>query len=162
GRRAEVDFVADAIQIAKAMGTPVKVLWPREEDIRHDFYRPASYNVLHAGLDKEGMPVAWSHRIVGPSILSRVFPQMVKDGLDGSSVEGAIEHPYELRNVLVDYHLQETGIPVGFWRSVGHSQNAFVVESFLDELAALAKQDPYEYRRKLCTRSPRLKAVLEL
>jgi isoquinoline 1-oxidoreductase beta subunit len=162
GRRAERDFVIEAATLAKAMGAPVKVVWSREDDLRHDYYRPASYNVLRGGVAADGAPVGWSHRIVSPSIMTRMFPQFVKDGLDHSSVEGADDLPYDIPNLLVDYHLHDTGIPVGFWRSVGHSQNAFVIECFLDELAALAKQDPYEYRRKLCTKAPRLKAALEL
>lgn len=162
GRRAETDFVAEAVELAKATGAPIKVVWSREDDIRRDFYRPASYNTLRAGIGKDGAPVAWSHRIVSPSIMTRIFPQLVKNGVDHSSVEGATELPYAIPSVLVEYHLHDTGIPVGFWRSVGHSQNAYIVECFLDELAALAKQDPYEYRRKLMAGAPRLKAALEL
>jgi isoquinoline 1-oxidoreductase beta subunit len=162
GRRFETDFVAEAVALAKATGAPVKVVWSREDDLRHDFYRPASYNTLRGGIGKDGAPVAWTHRIVSPSIMSRVFPNLVKGGIDHSSVEGAVELPYVVPNVQVEYHLHDTGIPVGFWRSVGHSQNAFVTECFLDELAALAKQDPYEYRRKLMTGAPRLKAAMEL
>ena len=162
GRRFEQDFVIESVQISKEMGAPVKVTWSREDDLRHDFYRPGSYNVLRGAVGKDGMPVAWTHRIVGPSIFSRVFPRLLKDGLDPSSVEGAANLAYSTPNVLVDYHMQDTGVPVGFWRSVGHSQNAFVSESFLDELAALGKQDPFELRRKLLAGSPRLLAVLEL
>jgi isoquinoline 1-oxidoreductase beta subunit len=163
GRRSEMDFIIDALEIAKEMpGTPVKVIWTREEDLRHDFYRPASYNVLRGGVSKDGKPVAWSHRIVSPSIMTRVFPQFVKNGIDNSSVEGAIDLPYGTPNVLVDYHMHETGVPVGFWRSVGHSQNAFISESFFDELCALTKQDPFETRRALMTGAPRLKAAMEL
>jgi isoquinoline 1-oxidoreductase beta subunit len=163
GRKFEQDFIIEAIEVAKELaGTPVKLVWSREDDMRHDFYRPCSYNEFSAGLGKDGMPVAWSHRIVGPSIMTRVFPNQVKDGLDHSSVEGAADMPYGVPNVRVDYHLQDAGVPVGFWRSVGHSQNAFVVECFIDELAAAAKQDPFEYRRKLLEKQPRMKAVLEL
>lgn len=163
GRKFEADFVAEAAQIAKEMrGTPIKLIWSREDDMRHDFYRPATYNVFRGGVGKDNMPVAWAHRVVGPSIMSRVFPQYVRGGLDHSSLEGAEDLPYAVPNLLVDYHLQETGVPVGFWRSVGHSQNAFVTEGFIDELAALGKQDPFELRRTLLAGSPRLKAVLEL
>jgi isoquinoline 1-oxidoreductase beta subunit len=162
GRRAEVDFVIEALEASKQMDAPVKLVWTREDDIRHDFYRPLAYHVLRAGLDKSGSPIAWSHRIVSGSIMSRISPSMVKDGLDHSSVEGAIETHYAIPNVLVDYHLHDSGVPVGFWRSVGHSTNAFVKESFIDELAVLAKQDPYEYRKKLLTGAPRLVGVLDL
>lgn len=162
GRKFEIDAVTEALQVAKATGKPVKVMWTREDDMRHDFYRPVSYHALRGAVGRDGVPVAWSHRIVSPSIMTRVFPHTVKDGLDKSSVEGATELPYALPNVSVDYHLQDTGIPVGFWRSVGHSQNAFVTESFLDELAALGKQDPFELRKKLLAGSPRLLAALTL
>lgn len=163
GRRFEQDFVAEAVEVAKEMkGVPVKVAWSREDDIRHDFYRPASYNVLRAGIGKDNTPVAWTHRIVSPSVFSRVFPTQMKDGIDHAAVEGAIDLPYGTPNVLVDYQMHDTGIPVGFWRSVGHSLNAFITESFFDEVAALGKQDPYELRKKLMTSSPRLLGALEL
>jgi isoquinoline 1-oxidoreductase beta subunit len=162
GRRFEQDFITDGIQIAKEMGVPVKVVWTREDDITHDFYRPATWNLLRGAIGKDGAVLAWTHRIVGPSIMSRVFPNQVKGGLDRSSLEGATELPYAIANLRVDYHLLDTGVPVGFWRSVGHSQNAFVTECFFDELAALGKQDPLELRRRLMTKEPRLKAALEL
>lgn len=162
GRRAEQDFVAEAVEISKAVGAPVKVIWSREDDMQHDFYRPATYNVLNAGLDKDGWPVAWTHRIVGPSIMARVFPDMVKKGLDPTSVEGAANLPYAIPHILVDYILKDLGVPVGFWRSVGNSQNAFIVESFIDEVAAAAGKDPFELRRHLLSKAPRHKAVLEL
>ncbi len=163
GRRFETDFGIQAVEIAKAMpGVPIKLLWSREDDMGHDFYRPASYSALKGGVGKDGKPVAWSHRIVAPSIFSRVFPNMVKEGIDHAAVEGAVEMPYGTPNVRVDYHMHETGVPVGFWRSVGHSINAFVVESFFDELCALGKQDPFEARKALITGQPRLKAVVEL
>ncbi len=162
GRRFEQDFLAEAVQISKAVGAPVKLIWSREEDMTHDFYRPAVYNRISAGLDKNGMPVAWTHRIVCASIMSRAIPQMVKNGIDPTSVEGAKELPYAIPNVHVDYVMKETGVPVGFWRSVGSSHTAFAVESFLDELAAAAGKDPYEFRRQLLEKSPREKGVLEL
>ncbi|MFO0589259.1 MAG: xanthine dehydrogenase family protein molybdopterin-binding subunit [Polyangiaceae bacterium] len=163
GRRFEQDFAMDALEVAKAMpGVAVKLLWTREDDIRHDFYRPASYNVLKGGVDKAGKPVAWSHRIVSPSIMTRVFPNSMKGGVDRSAVEGAVELPYGTPNVLVDYHLHDTGVPVGFWRSVGHSINAFVTEGFFDELCALGKQDPFEARKAALASNPRLKGALVL
>jgi isoquinoline 1-oxidoreductase beta subunit len=117
---------------------------------------------MRAGLGADGRPVAWTHRIVAPSIMSRVFPNMVQNGLDGEAVEGGMEVPYAVPNVHVDYALTDTGIPVGFWRSVNNSYNAFAVESFIDELAAAAKADPFEYRRGLLTNAPRHRGVLEL
>ena len=161
GRRGETDFVTDAVEISKAMGAPVKVTWPREEDTQHDFYRPASYSRFSATLDANGTPTAWTNRIVSPSIFLRIRGS-VKDNLDGTSVEGAADIPYSIPNILVDYQLTETGIPVGFWRSVGDSQNGFFTESFMDELAAAAKKDPYEFRRNLLAKEPRHLGVLEL
>jgi isoquinoline 1-oxidoreductase beta subunit len=162
GRRFELDFIQEALETSKAVGAPVKVIWSREDDTRNEFYRPVSYHRLRAGLDANQRPVAWTHRVAAPSIMARVFPDTVQNGLDGEAVEGAIEMPYGVANVHVDYVLTDTGIPVGFWRSVNHSYNAFVVESFIDELAHAAGQDPYEYRRGLLGNAPRYLRVLEL
>lgn len=162
GRRFELDFIIEALEASKAAGTPVKVVWSREDDIQHAQYRPANYHVLRAGLDAGGKPVAWTHRIVAPSIMARLFPQTIRNGLDGEAVEGGVDLPYAVGNVHVDYQLTDTGIPVGFWRSVNNSFNAFAVEGFIDELAAAAKQDPYEYRRGLLANAPRHRGVLEL
>ncbi|MGH7906681.1 MAG: molybdopterin cofactor-binding domain-containing protein [Candidatus Binataceae bacterium] len=162
GRRSEQDFVAQAVEISKAIKAPVQVIWPREEDVQHDFYRPAFYNVLNGGLDKKGNPVAWSHRIVGPSILEQMSPGRVHNGIDPTSVEGAAQIPYDIPNITVDYVLDDPGIPVGFWRSVGHSFTGYVVESFVDEMAAAAKKDPYQFRAGLLRKSPRHLRVLEL
>ncbi|HEX9349357.1 MAG TPA: xanthine dehydrogenase family protein molybdopterin-binding subunit [Gemmatimonadales bacterium] len=162
GRRFELDFIMEALETSKAAGAPVKVIWSREDDIQHAQYRPANYHQLRAGLDASGRPVAWTHRIVAPSIMARMFPQTVKNGLDGEAVEGGVGLPYAVPNVHVDYQLTDTGIPVGFWRSVNNSFNAFAVEGFIDELAAAAKQDPYEYRRTLLANAPRDRGVLEL
>ena len=162
GRRFELDFIREALEVSKAVNAPVKVVWSREDDMRHAQYRPASLHRLAAALDAKGQPVAWTHRVVAPSIMARVFPDTVKDGLDGEAVEGAVGMPYAIPNVQVDYLLTDTGIPVGFWRSVNNSYNAFAVESFVDELAHAAKQDPFEYRRSLLTNAPRHRTVLEL
>src|SRR5437870_7285244 len=162
GRRFELDFIQEALETSKAVGVPVKVIWSREDDIRNAQYRPANYHVLHAGLDAAGHPAAWTHRIVAPSIMARVFPDTIKNGLDGEAVEGGVGMPYTIPNVHVDYLLTDTGIPVGFWRSVNNSFNAFAVESFIDELAAAAKQDPVAYRRSLLSKAPRHLAVVEL
>jgi isoquinoline 1-oxidoreductase subunit beta len=162
GRRFELDFIREALETSKAAGAAVKVIWSREDDTRNAQYRPASYHRMQAGLDAGGQPVAWTHRIVAPSIMARVFPDTVKNGLDGEAVEGGVEMPYTVPNVHVDYVLTDTGIPVGFWRSVNNSYNAFVVESFIDELAHAAKQDPYAYRRDLLGKAPRHLRVLNL
>jgi isoquinoline 1-oxidoreductase beta subunit len=161
GRRGEQDFVADAVETSKAVNAPVKVIWSREDDIRHDFYRPATYNVFRAALDARGIPVAWMHRIVAPSIRAQRGGAL-RDGIDPSMVEGAANLPYAIPNLQVEYIHKDLGIPVGFWRSVGASQNAFITESFMDELAAVAARDPFEFRRDLLSKAPRHRGVLEL
>jgi isoquinoline 1-oxidoreductase beta subunit len=162
GRRAETDFVADAVEISKAVKAPIKVIWTREDDIRHDFYRPAVYARMRAALNEHGELLAWTHRIVGPSILSRVNPAGIRKGIDPTSVEGAANQPYSIPNVHVDYVVENIGVPVGFWRSVGNSFTAFMVESFIDEVAHAAGADPYMFRKKLLRQSPRHLRVLEL
>jgi isoquinoline 1-oxidoreductase beta subunit len=162
GRRAEQDFIAEAVEISKAAGAPVQVTWSREDDMQQDFYRPAVYCKLVAGLDANGWPVALKSRIVCPSIMSRFFPGSVKNGLDESSVEGQANSKYAIPNFLVEYVLTETGVPVGFWRSVGNSQNGFIVESFIEELAHASGKDSVEFRRKLLADAPRHRGVLEL
>jgi isoquinoline 1-oxidoreductase beta subunit len=162
GRRFEMDFIQEALETSKAVGAPVKVIWSREDDVQHEWYRPASYHRMRAGLDGDNRAAAWTDRVVAPSIMARVFPNSVQNGLDGEAVEGGVEMPYVIPHVQVDYVLADTGIPVGFWRSVNHSYNAFAVESFIDELAHAAGQDPYEYRRGLLANAPRYLRVLEL
>src|SRR5262245_25825828 len=163
GRRLEVDFIAKAVEVAKQVDGPVKLIWSREEDIQHDMYRPYFYDRLHAGLDANGMPVAWSHRLCGSSVVARYFPPAFKDGYDFDTVDGAKEMPYSIANVRVEYVRHEPpGIPTSWWRSVGPSRNIFVVESFIDELAAAAKKDPVDYRRALLDKSPRALGVLNL
>jgi isoquinoline 1-oxidoreductase beta subunit len=161
GRRGEVDFIIDAVETSKAVGAPVKVMWTREDDIQHGFYRPATYNLFRAALDEQGMPAAWWSRVVGPGIL--IQKRRAQPGtIDAAAMEGVRNFPYDIPNVLVEWTNKDLGIPLGFWRSVGPSQNAFITESFIDELAHLAGKDPYEYRRALLGKSPRHKAVLEL
>jgi isoquinoline 1-oxidoreductase beta subunit len=163
GRRLEEDGAVRAVQIAQHVDGPVKVVWTREEDIQHDMYRPYWFDRFSAGLDDKGMPVAWSHRFAGSSIIARYLPPAFKDGLDPDTTEGAIDLPYALPNVHVEYlRVEPPGIPTAFWRSVGPSHNVFVVESFMDELAAAAKQDPLAYRLALLDKAPRAKAVLAL
>jgi isoquinoline 1-oxidoreductase subunit beta len=159
GRRFETDYVGEAVEISKAIGAPVKVTWSREDDIQHDYYRTASHAHFTASLDADGWPVVWANRIACPSLMSRFGP--VKDNLDKRSVEICDSVPYAIPNILVDYQLTSTGVPIGFWRSVGASQNGFFLESFIDEVAVAGKKDPYELRRRLLVKSPRHLAVLE-
>ena len=161
GRRFEVDFVLDAVALSRAVGAPVKVVWSREDDLAHDFYRPAAVHRLVAAFDGK-TPSAWQHRIASPSIQRRLAPDTVKAGIDRTVVEGVRELPYAIPNVAVDCALVETGVPVGYWRSVGSSGNAFVVESFVDELADAAGEDPLAFRRRLLAGQPRHLRVLEL
>jgi len=161
GRRLEFDMVTQAVKIARQVPAPVKVLWTREEDIQHDMYRPYYYDKISAGLDANGKPLAWQHRIVGSSILARFAPPAFKNGLDPDAVEVAADLPYDLPNQLVDYVRQEPrAIPTAFWRGVGPTRSTFVVESFIDELAAEAKVDPVKYRRDLLGKTPRALNVL--
>ena len=161
GRRGEQDFIVDAVETAKAVGVPVKVMWTREDDITHGFYRPATYNVFRAAVDGQGKPVAWWNRVVGPGIL--VQKGRAQAGtIDPAAVEGLRNMPYDVANVRVEWNNKDFGVPIGFWRSVGPSQNAFIVESFVDELAHAAGKDPVEFRRGLLGTSPRHRAVLDL
>jgi isoquinoline 1-oxidoreductase beta subunit len=163
GRRLEFDMATQALKIGKALGVPVKVTWSREEDIQHDMYRPCYYDKLSAGLDANGKPVAWTHRIVGSSVLARFAPPAFKDGIDPDAVEVASDLPYDLPNQLVDYvRLEPHDVPTAFWRGVGPTRGTFVVESFIDELAIQAKADPVEYRRALLGKSPRARNVLDV
>ncbi len=161
GRRLEYDFIVQAALIAKQAKQPVKVVWSREEDIQHDMYRPYYYDRLSAGLNEQGMPIAWSHRIVGSSIMARFFPPAFKDGIDPDAVDGAIDMPYAIENKRIEYVREEPpGIPTAFWRGVGPTHNVYVVESFIDELAAIAKKDPVDYRRAMLGNNPRALYVL--
>ncbi|PYQ22140.1 MAG: twin-arginine translocation pathway signal protein [Acidobacteria bacterium] len=166
GRRATPtsDFVREAVHVAKAAGAPVKVIWTREDDMHGGYYRPAYYHALAGGVDASGNLLAWSHRIVGQSILAGTpFEQaMVKNGIDDTAVEGASDLPYAIPNLSVEYHPMKVGVPVLWWRSVGHSHTAFATECFLDELAAAGGKDPFELRRALLAKAPRHKGVLEL
>ncbi|AKJ30268.1 xanthine dehydrogenase family protein molybdopterin-binding subunit [Caldimonas brevitalea] len=162
GRRLEVDFITQAVAFARQTRGPVKFVWSREEDIQHDMFRPYYYDRLAAGLDDKGLPVAWSHRVTASSIMSRFAPEAVKDGVDSDAVEGARDLPYSIENVQVDYVRHEPPVPTAFWRGVGPTHNIFVVESFIDELAAAAGRDPVDYRRALLAKVPRLRAVLDL
>jgi isoquinoline 1-oxidoreductase beta subunit len=173
GRRLEVDYVTEAVLVAKELGRPVQVIWSREDDTQHDFYRPATAHALSAVLGKDGMPLAWRQRIATQSIIRNWIPGWMPDfamslagaldhGVDPSAVEGSADLPYAVPNLLVDWRELASPVPVGFWRSVGHSQNSFVTESFVDELAHAAGRDPVAYRRALLQHQPGVLAVLEL
>ncbi len=164
GRRSEQDFVIEAVEISKLLGAPVKVLWTREDDIQHDFYRPITLNKLSAHLDANGMPLAIRHSIAAPSLLDRFVPfsKVVLRGKDPTAVDGVLDNKYRIPNFELNYANVDTGIPVGFWRSVGYSQNVFVSECFLDEIALAGNQNPYQLRRTLLQDNPRLLRTLEL
>jgi isoquinoline 1-oxidoreductase beta subunit len=167
GRRAnpKSDFLVEAAAIAKAIGgkAPVKLVWGREDDMKAGWYRPMYFHTLKAGLDAQGNLVAWKHVIVGQSILTGTAfePMMVKDGVDGTSVEGAANLPYVIPNLAVELHSPKIGVPTQWWRSVGSTHTAFATECFLDEVARATKKDPYQLRRALLGKHPRHKAVLE-
>lgn len=162
GRRLETDYVLEAVQIAKALKAPVQLLWTREDDIQHGFYRPTSYHALRGGLDASGQLTAWTHRVVTPSILQRVYPAAIKNGIDGAALEGIRNMPYAIPNVQTEGHIAQTPVPVGWWRAVYNVQNAFANEGFISELASAAQVDPYQFRRRLLNQSPRLQGVLDL
>ncbi|MCX7078732.1 MAG: xanthine dehydrogenase family protein molybdopterin-binding subunit, partial [Pseudomonas sp.] len=168
GRRANPssDFVSEAVQVAKAAQAPVKTVWAREDDVRGGYYRSAFLHQARIGLGADGLPIAWKHVLVGQSIMAGTPFEAgyVKNGIDGTSVEGLADGPYMkgLANHQVDLHSPKTGIPVLWMRSVGHSHTAFVVESLIDELATAAGKDPVEYRRILLKDHPRHLGVLNL
>jgi isoquinoline 1-oxidoreductase beta subunit len=166
GRRANPasDFVTEATEVAKAAKVPVKVVWTREDDLHGGWYRPMWYDHFAAGLDASGNPVAWTHTIVGQSILTGTMFESfgVQKGIDSSSVEGAADILYGIPNLQVDLHSPKNEVPVQWWRSVGHSHTGFSVEAFLDELAHAGGKDPYQLRRTLLAGQPRMLAVLDL
>jgi isoquinoline 1-oxidoreductase subunit beta len=148
--------VDEAIEVAKAAGVPIKLTWSREDDMQHDIYRPASLTHFSAGLDSDGWPVAWTARVASPSFSG------LQNGVDRNGVDGIASVLYEIPNIRVEYHPPEAGIPVGYWRSVGCSQNTFFTECFIDEMAAAGGKDPVELRRRLLAKQPRLLGVLNL
>ncbi|MBT8079678.1 MAG: xanthine dehydrogenase family protein molybdopterin-binding subunit [Gammaproteobacteria bacterium] len=167
GRRAvpDSDYVAEAVTIAKAIGgrAPVKLIWTREDDMRAGRYRPMSHHVLEGGVDDSGEVSAWRHKVTMQSFMAgTAFEAMIQNGIDGSSVEGARNLPYAIENMRVELQPAENGVPTLWWRSVGHSHNAFATEAFFDEMAHLAGKDPYEYRRDLLAEHPRYLQVLDL
>ncbi len=163
GRRLEYDYVTQAVRIAQHVDGPVKVIWTREEDMQHGFYRPYYLDRMTAGLDARGRPLVWTHRIVGPSILARFAPPFFKDGIDPDAVDAAVQLLYDIPAIQVEYvRHEEPVVNTGFWRGVGPTHNVFVIESFVDELAVAAKADPVAYRRALLNSAPRARAVLDL
>ena len=161
GRRGETDYVKQSLILAKALGKPIKVTWMREEDMQHDFYRPASMSRFQIGLNKDGFPISWNNQLASPSILKRFFAPMAWFNIDPLSTEGADEIPYVIEDFNIDYSEVDSGVPVGFWHSVGSSFNAFFTESAIDEAAHLAQQDQFDYRMKLLSGKPRFQKVLE-
>ena len=155
------DYIEQAVRIAKAVGGPVKLVWSREEDIQHDYYRPISSAKFKAGLDAAGTPVAWSTRIAGQSILATANPAALKNNMDMGFLVTFTDNPYSVANLHVDYGMRNTHVPAGYWRSVNHSQNGYFRECFVDEMAKAAGQDPYEFRRKLLSAAPKQLAVLD-
>ena len=168
GRRANTvsDYIVEAVSIAKAFGadgTPIKLQWTREDDIRGGLYRPMYFHRLEAGLNAQNELTGWHHVIVGQSIMAgTIFAAGMKDGIDPTSVEGAANIAYKIPNVAVELSTAKSGVPVLWWRVVGSSHTTFAVESFIDEVAHAAGTDPFEYRRKLLEHEPRMKGVLEL
>lgn len=161
GRRLEVDVIPAAVLASKAVGKPVKVIWSREEDTTHDTYRPPAYDEVAGAFDASGKLIAWKLDLTGPSITARMFPPVVATAIDPFAVEAAANFPYDVPNVAVNYNREEIGIDVGYWRSVSHALNCFVAESFVDELAHAAAQDPYAFRSVLLRKQPRFKRVLD-
>jgi len=161
GRRREQDFVHDAVELSQRLGRPVQVIWTRADDLQHDYYRPMTLHRLRGGLDASGEPVAWFHRVVGPSVLARRDPTRIHDGIDPLMIDGATSLPYRLPNRRLEYRRADTPVPIGLWRGDGHSHNAFATECFLDELARAGEQDPLELRRRLLAGSPAHLALLD-
>lgn len=170
GRRASAhcDYVLEAVEIARAAAAaghavPIKLVWMREDDLRAGYYRPAFLHRIRAALDADGAVVAWQQRIVGQSILQGTPLQgSIRDGIDGTSIEGAAK-PYAIPNLRIELSTpSDVGVPVQWWRSVGHTHTAFATEVMIDELAAAARRDPYLFRRSLLTAEPRLTGVLDL
>jgi isoquinoline 1-oxidoreductase subunit beta len=166
GRRANPasDYIIEAVEIAQAAKVPVKTVWTREDDIKGGYYRPAYAHNVEIGLDAKGDLTAWQHNIVGQSILSGTPFEafMVKDGIDATSVEGVGDTPYNIPNMAASLHTTKTGVPVLWWRSVGHTHTAFVMETMMDEAAKAAGKDPVEYRKNLLAKHPRIMATLAL
>ena len=162
GRKLELDFIRQAAEIAKVSGMPVKMLWTKEDDITHDFYRPMSVHQMDAALSADGKISALKTKMVSQSVTARAFPAFVKDGNDPFMVEGSANLTYDIPNLEVRNVIEESGIRVGYWRSVSNTLNAFAVESFMDEAAKAAGKDPVAFRLSALSKQPRAAAVLKL
>jgi isoquinoline 1-oxidoreductase beta subunit len=162
GRRLEADMVATAVRIAMHVDGPVKVMWFREEDIRHDIYRPVYRDTISASL-QNGKIVAWKYKISGSAVIARWLPLAFQNGIDIDAVDSAVDMPYDIPNLQVQYvRAEPPAVPTGFWRGVGPNNNVFAVECFMDELARKAGKDPVDFRRGMLDKNPRLKAALDL
>ena len=161
GRRGEADFVTEAVEVSKAVGAPVKVIWSREDDMQHDFYRPISYARMSGAVDASGKATVFTQHIVQQSLMKKLG-SLPPNGVDFISVDGSATLPYDIPNIKVEYTEQDPGIPYGFWRSVGCSFQGFAVEGFIDELATTAGKDPYQFRRDMLAKAPRHRAALDL
>ena len=166
GRRANPvsDYIVEAVEIAREAKVPVKTVWTREDDMQGGYYRPMFVHRVVAGVDATGKIVGWDHTIVGQSIMTGTAfePMMVKNGVDGTSVEGVADTPYDIPNMQTSLHTPQSGVPVLWWRSVGHTHTAFVMETMIDDLAKAAGKDPVAFRRELLTKHPRIANVLTM
>lgn len=163
GRRLDVDTIQQAAKLFRNIRYPVKLVWTREQDLMHDFFRPYYYDRVSAGLDEAGRLVGRTHRVTGSSVMARWAPPAFKNGIDPDSLDCAVETPYDETSVFADYVRHEPeGLTTAWWRGVGATHNLFVIESFVDEMANATGQDPVDFRRKMLTRNPRALAVLEL
>ncbi|MGC1353509.1 MAG: molybdopterin cofactor-binding domain-containing protein, partial [Xanthobacteraceae bacterium] len=162
GRRLEADMVDSAVRVAKHVDAPIKMVWTREEDIQHDIYRPVYRDVISASMSG-GKIVAWKYRVAGSSIMARWFPAGFQKGVDIDAVDSAVDIPYDIPNLQVEYvRAEPPAVPTGFWRGVGPNNNVFAIECFIDELARKAGADPIAFRRNMLDKTPRLKAALAL
>jgi len=161
GRRLDDDYVADAVAVAKAAKVPVKVVWSREDDTKHDFYRSGGMNAMRGAVDLQGNIVGFEHRVVASSVTARWAPVFIKNGQDSYAVEGATTMPYDIKHLTVDFHPLDTGIPVGYWRAPGANVNTFAAESFVDELAHAAGKDPVAFRAAMLPAESRARNVLD-
>jgi isoquinoline 1-oxidoreductase beta subunit len=161
GRRGEADYVTEAVEISKAVKAPVKVIWSREDDMQHDFYRPISYARMQGAVDASGKATVFTQHLVQQSLMKRLG-SLPPNGVDFISMDGSATLPYDIPNLKIEYTEQDPGIPYGFWRSVGASFQGFAVEAFIDELATTAGKDPYQFRHDLLGKAVRHRAVLDL
>ncbi len=161
GGKVEVKVAQEALVISRIVGKPVKHIWSREEDFHNDCFRPGSLHMIEGGLDGQGGLIAWRHKVVVSSIMERLMPALVKDGIDPTAVDGIANMDYSMPNLHVDYVRLDLPIPAGFWRSVGNSSNTFAVESFVDEMAHAAGKDPLEFRLNMLKENPRAAGVLK-